>query len=603
MMASPILSASAGASAPVVPGPAMSQPVRVVISAAQRPDPYNPSTVGNPLVASLDAGRRATLTHHIHDIVAASGTVESDVDASDAVVADVSPQQLVGLAADPSLVVTPDVTVTMADASSGGPGPSSTPGPSTTPGPATTPGPTSGPAAPATRAPAAVFPQASNANALWKQNINGNNVTVAVLDTGIDKLADFGNRIIGGVDLSGEGNPYQDSFGHGTFVSGLIAGNGASSNGAYMGEAPNANLVAVKVAGASGQTDLATVIQGVNWAIANKAKYNISVLNMSLGAIPTSSTVTDPLDQAVESAWEAGITVVVSAGNSGPFNGTILSPGDDPLVITVGAIDDNGTGNSNDDSGASFSSVGPTSPDGWLKPDLVTSGRSVVSLRAPGSTIDTQNPTAEIGSGNFVGSGTSFSAAITSGAAALVIQADENAKKNGGVPSPDKVKGQLLGTASPGPVGNPLVDGHGVLNVQKAANQSGLQLNQTVPTSGADVGDTVSLYQSWQNSTWNPATWVGSTNPNGQALTLNNVVNLLSVSLGALTGNNSPIVNGSSWNGSTWNGSTWNGSSWNGSSWNGSSWNGSSWNGSSWNGSSWNGSSWNGSSWNGSSWN
>ena len=156
---------------------------------------------------------------------------------------------------------------------------------------------------------------------------------------------------------------------------------------------PNANLVAIKVAGASGQTDLATVIQGVNWAIANKAKYNISVLNMSLGAIPTSSTVTDPLDQAVESAWEAGITVVVSAGNSGPFNGTILSPGDDPLVITVGAIDDNGSANSSDDAGVSFSSVGPTSPDGWLKPDLVTSGRSVVSLRAPGSTIDTQNPT------------------------------------------------------------------------------------------------------------------------------------------------------------------------------------------------------------------
>jgi serine protease AprX len=574
----------------------MSQPVRVVISAAQRPDQYNPSTVGDPLVAMLNAGKRASLTHRVHDIVAQSGTVESDVDASDAVVADVSPQQLVGLAADPSLVVTPDVTVTMADA-----GPSSTPGPAATPTP---PAPTPpAPAAPATRAPAAVFPQASNANALWKNNVNGNNVTVAVLDTGIDKLPDFGNRIIGGVDLSGEGNPYQDSFGHGTFVSGLIAGNGASSNGKYEGEAPNANLVAIKVAGASGQTDIATVIQGVNWAIANKAAYNISVLNMSLGAIPTSSTVTNPLDQAVESAWEAGITVVVSAGNSGPFNGTILSPGDDPLVVTVGAIDDNGTANSNDDAGASFSSVGPTSPDGWLKPDLVTSGRSVVSLRAPGSTIDTQNPTAEIGSGNFVGSGTSFSAAITSGAAALVIQADTNAKKSGGVPSPDKVKGQLLGTASPGPVGNPLVDGHGVLNVQKAANQTGLQLNQTVPTTATNVGDTVSLYQAWQNSTWNPAAWSGSTNPNGQSLTLNNIVNLLGVSISTITGNNNPIVNGSTWNGSSWNGSSWNGSSWNGSSWNGSTWNGSSWNGSSWNGSTWNGSSWNGSSWNGSSWN
>ena len=90
-MASPALSANAGA-APVVPGPAMSQPVRVVISAAQRPDPYNPSTVGNPLAASANALKRAKLTRHIHDVVAASGTVESDVDASDAVVADVSPR-------------------------------------------------------------------------------------------------------------------------------------------------------------------------------------------------------------------------------------------------------------------------------------------------------------------------------------------------------------------------------------------------------------------------------------------------------------------------------------------------------------------------------
>ena len=291
--------------------------------------------------------------------------------------------------------------------------------------------------------------------------------------------------------------------------------------------------------------------------------------------------------------------MVVAAGNSGPFNGTITSPGDDPLVITVGASDDNGTADATDDTVPDFSSVGPTAPDGWFKPDLVAPGRSVVSLRSPGSTIDTQYPSAEIGTSNFVGSGTSFSTAITSGAAALLIQADK--KSLGSFPSPDKVKAQLLGAADDGPVGNPMVDGHGALDVLAAARQSGLTMTQVLPSNATAVGADVDLGDSWQISTWNPTVWVGSTNANGALLTLNSLANLLNVPLSALTGTSTASL-GSSWDGTTWNGSSWRGSSWNGSSWRGSSWNGSSWRGSSWNGSSWNGSSWSGSSWSGSSW-
>ena len=172
---------------------------------------------------------------------------------------------------------------------------------------------------------------------------------MAVLDTGIDPLPDFAGRLLSGVDLSGEGNPDLDSYGHGTFVAGLVAGNGASSNGLYKGEAPGAGLVPVKVAGGSGQTDLATVIAGMGWVIAHHVSENIDVLNMSLGAMPIESTLVNPLDQAVERAWQAGIVVVVSAGNGGPFNGTILSPGDDPLVITVGSLDDQGAVSSSGD--------------------------------------------------------------------------------------------------------------------------------------------------------------------------------------------------------------------------------------------------------------
>jgi subtilisin family serine protease len=205
---------------------------------------------------------------------------------------------------------------------------------------------------------------------------------VAVLDTGIDNLPDFAGRLVGGVDLAGGNNPYQDSYGHGTFVAGLIAGNGASSNGQYSGEAAGAKLVSIKVAGADGTTHLGTLISGLQWAVDHQTRYGIKVLNISLGFKPSQSTVLNPLDRAVEAVWNSGIAVVASAGNAGPFNGTILSPGDDPLVITAGALDDMATARNADDEMTDFSSAGPTSPDGWVKPDLVTSGRSVVSLAA-----------------------------------------------------------------------------------------------------------------------------------------------------------------------------------------------------------------------------
>ena len=289
-------------------------------------------------------------------VSAPSGTVATALDAVTGVGAQVerasrswmpshrqlSSSQVSLLGALPGIVVTPDVTVSV-QGSMGAPD----------------------------RVPAAVFPEQTGATQLWAQGDTGSGVNVAVLDTGITPLPDFAGRLVDGVDLTGAGNPWLDSYGHGTFVAGLIAGNGASSDGAYTGEAPGAGLVSVKVAGASGETDLATVIEGVGWTIANEATDNIRVLNMSLGYTPVESTVTDPLDQAVEKAWESGIAVVVSAGNAGPGNGTILSPGDDPLVITAGAVDDGGQTNPADDTMTTFSSVGPTNPDGWFKPDLV----------------------------------------------------------------------------------------------------------------------------------------------------------------------------------------------------------------------------------------
>lgn len=452
------------------------------------------------------------------------------------------------LAALPGITVTPDVSVNVQDT------PEST-----------------GP-----HAPSDVFRGQTGATRLAAAGDAGRGVTVAVLDTGIDNLPDFSGRLIGGVDLTGGNNPFQDSYGHGTFVAGLIAGNGASSGGQYSGEAPGASLVSIKVAGANGTTDLAGLILGLQWAVDHRGSYGIKVLNMSLGFQSASSTVINPLDQAVQAVWGSGIAVVVSAGNAGPFNGTILSPGDDPLVITVGALDDMAASSITGDEMCDFSSAGPTSADGFVKPDLVTSGRSVVSLAAPSATIYDEFPSARVGSANFVGSGTSFSSAIASGAAALVL-AD-----NPGL-TPNQLKARLLGTTNPGPVGNPFVDGHGALNAYAAATAGPMNLSQLAPSLPTLPGMAVRLSPTGPASTWNPSLWSGKSWVPGPS--------------------DDWTWNGWAWNGGDWNGWTWTGRAWNAGDWAGSAWNRASWTGRAWNGSGWAGSAFTGRAWNGSAWN
>jgi serine protease AprX len=425
--------------------------------------------------------------------------------------------------------------------------------------------------------PSAAFLPETGSTRLRSGGDTGQGVTVAVLDTGIDNLPDFSGRLVGGVDLTGGNNPYQDSYGHGTFVAGLIAGNGTSSNGQYSGEAPGANLVSIKVAGADGTTRLGTLIRGLEWAADRQRTYGIKVLNLSLGFQTSQSTVANPLDRAVEAVWNSGITVVASAGNTGPFNGTILSPGDDPLVITAGALDDMATPSTSDDEMTDFSAAGPTSRDGWVKPDLVTSGRSVVSLAAPDSTIYNGNPAARVGSANFVGSGTSFSAAITSGAAALVLADNPGS-------TPNQVKARLLASTTPGPVGNPFVDGHGALNAYAAATSDPVNFSQSagglIPTL---AGATVSLTPDSHVDTWNAKLW-----------------SWLSFIQPPSAG---PAWKGRAWNGGDWNGLAWAGRAWNDGGWAGATWNGEHWAGRAWNDGGWAGSAWNGAAWNGSAWN
>jgi serine protease AprX len=238
----------------------------------------------------------------------------------------------------------------------------------------------------------------------------------------------------------------------------------------------------------------------------------------------------------------------------------------------VGSLDDMAQPVVADDEMTNFSSAGPTSPDGWAKPDLVTSGRSVVSLAAPGSTIYNENPSARIGSGNFVGSGTSFSTAITSGAAALILAGNPSL-------TPDQLKARLLGTTSPGPVGNPFVDGHGALNAYAAATAGPMNLSQSVAgTVLTLLGATVSLAPVGSLAdTWNASLWSGVSWPQGP-------------------------VSSKSWNGSAWNGSAWNGFAWSSKAWNDGGWASAAWDGSVWAGAAWDGSAWQGSVWAGAAW-
>lgn len=267
---------------------------------------------------------------------------------------------------------------------------------------------------------------------------NGSGINVAVVDSGIAPHSAIGSRVIARVNfVSSEPGVTGDPFGHGTHVAGMIGGNGSAAKyvtSAYSGgSAPGVKFIDVRVLGRTGVGYTSEVIAGIDWAIANRTKYNIRVLNLSLGHPVAESAETDPLCRAVERAVAAGIVVVASAGNYGltptgaPILGGITSPGNSPSAITVGAVDTKGTVDRADDEIAPYSSRGPTRFDWTVKPDVVAPGTRVVSLEAVGSYIAAAFPSWHVaGSGlnayNRL-SGTSMSTAVVSGGVALLLDA------------------------------------------------------------------------------------------------------------------------------------------------------------------------------------
>jgi serine protease AprX len=293
------------------------------------------------------------------------------------------------------------------------------------------------------------YPEVVGADFAWQGNINGQGVTVAVVDTGIGNLQGLlrdpdglKGRVVGWMDfVEYLPNPI-DRNGHGTHISAIIANSLIGLDGGWNGVSPGVNLLPVRVLNIEGWGTYETVIQGIQWVIQNKDVYNVKVMNLSLVSAASSPYWADPLNQAATAAWANGITVVAAAGNGGPGPMSIGVPGNNPYLITVGAFTDNYTPlDWSDDYITPFSAAGPTL-DGFVKPDVVAPGAHMVSLMNPGTYIAINNQATRVGSQYFSMAGTSQSAAVVSGISALILQ-------NHPELSPNEVKFRIMVTAFP----------------------------------------------------------------------------------------------------------------------------------------------------------
>jgi serine protease AprX len=339
---------------------------------------------------------------------------------------------------------------------------------------------------------------------LWDVVQSSKLPTIAIVDSGVDPGPISKNLLSQVVLYSGSGkNSKFDGYGHGTMVAGIASLDQAH----HAGAAPGANIVSLDVLDDQGAGTESDVIAAADWILRNKDAYNIRVANFSLSTNAGTSMLYDPLDQAVEKLWLAGVTVVAAAGNYGAADGPsgiVTAPGNDPFVITVGAADTGATSAAADDFRAPWSAYGYT-PDGFLKPELGAPGR-MLTMPVPGAaTLAQQFPDRKAGRGFMWMSGTSFAAPIVSGTAAdlLALHPDW---------APDQIKGALMASAKPYasgseqfPLGVGIVNGVGAAAVLAPPNpNAALQgFVTTDPSTGLPVFDGAA----WGSAAWSDAAW------------------------------------------------------------------------------------------------
>ena len=428
------------------------------------------------------------------------------------------------------------------------------------------------------------------------QRVTGKGVGVALIDSGIAPVKGLAQpgKVINGPDLSFESQApnlaHLDTFGHGTHMAGIIAGRdpevpaGRENDPKYfVGVAPDANLVNLKVAAADGAVDVSQIIAAIDWAVThrNDPGLNIRVINLSFGTDSIQDPRLDPLSYAVEAAWRAGIVVVVSVGNDGPTDTRVSNPAINPYVIAVGGADTAGTVLTRDDVMGQFSTRG----DVARHADLVAPGRSIAGLRDPGSFVDVNYPAGlvEDGTGRFFkGSGTSQAAAMVSGAVALLLQQRPTL-------TPDQVKKLLTSTAQPLAEADDVAQGAGELNLRVAATaptpylatQAFAAALGTGSLEGArgsahvadsETGVELTGEQDIMGQPWVPLTWTAAS------------------------------ATGRAWNGGMWNGNVWAGSDWTGTSWAERTWSSQAWLARTWSGTSWQARTWSDAGWTGDGW-
>ncbi|MBG7605282.1 MAG: S8 family serine peptidase, partial [Actinobacteria bacterium] len=354
------------------------------------------------------------------------------------------------------------------------------------------------------------------ARALWAQGITGAGVNVAVIDTGIapvDGLLDS-DKVVAAVDLSSEGadqaTAFVDANGHGTHLAGIIAGRETGADPAlaeqhpewFLGVAPDAGIVSVKVGDRNGDVLPGGLVAGVDWVVDNSAALDIRVINLAVGTPSNLPYENDPLAAAVERAWDAGIVVVTAAGNDGADANGLLTPANDPYVIAVAGADVSESGINV----ADWSSSG----DGVRNPDLSAPGAHIESLRAPGSDADVNHAdTGYVDAETFRGSGSSQAAAIVAGSAALLLDARPDLTN-------DQVKAILTDTTTP-LAAESQVAGSGLVDVAAANSAAAPVATQTFSEAAVDTSvsqEPLTAYiwfpEAWSGASWSGASWSGA---------------------------------------------------------------------------------------------
>jgi serine protease AprX len=347
---------------------------------------------------------------------------------------------------------------------------------------------------------------------LQARGTDGWDIGVALIDSGVSPVKGLEN-VVQFDDVSPTRNNDKfrklDQFGHGTHLAGIMSLNDYTK--AQVGVSPGARVINVKVADQTGEVSLSSVLQALEHVVdqRNANGLNIRVINLSLGFDPASAGGVLVM-RAAERAVQQGIVVVAAAGNKGTTSASLVSPAASPLVIAVGASDTRGTSDRSDDTVASFSSV---ATDGRYA-DVVAPGVGVVSSRDINSVLDVAFPGARRGKLYFRGSGSSQSAAVVSGAVALLL--NENPTL-----TPSQVKTLLMSTATRIP-GVPVnAQGSGQIDVQAAADAlvpndtplpapREINITTTATTTGLDpmTGDLDGTR--WTGTRWTGTRWTGS---------------------------------------------------------------------------------------------